>query len=170
MPCSHMPCHAMPDISGNLREIRPLPSLAQFPLSLPPSASLLMSSHSRAALPSPKPNPHCRPRLLFIGGLLSAHLVQGGHCGDSSPVKCFFSDVRLKRRRRWNGGGTAEFCVEANARLASPRPLVCQGRHQLCCQVQTTIRAHLAKSISSWLLTKSYSLEEFYDCQMIETK
>ena len=136
MPCSHMPCHA-----GYIRQFKRDQADQAFlgPISsLPPSASLLISSHSQAAPPSPKPNPHCRPRLLFIGGLLCAHLVQGGQCGDSSPVKCFFSDVRLKRRR-WNGGGTAEFCVEANARLASPRPLVCQGRHQLCCQVQTTI-------------------------------
>ena len=74
--------------------------------------------------PRPKPNPDCRPRLLFIGGLLCAHPVLGGDGGESSPVKFRFSDVRPKKRKSCNGGGTAEFCVEADARLASPGSLV----------------------------------------------
>ena len=68
---------------------------------------LLISSHGRAAPPSPKPNPDCRPRLLFIGGLLCARLVLGGDCADSSPAKCLFfrckieqEELQWRRQRR----------------------------------------------------------------------
>ena len=47
--------------------------------------------------PRSKPNPDCRPRLLFIGGLLCARLVLGGDCADSSPVKCLFFRCKIEQ-------------------------------------------------------------------------
>ena len=111
-------------------------------VSLPPH---ILTARMRA---KPKPNHDCRSRLLFIGGLLCAHLFLGGDGGEYSPVKYLFSDV-ISKRKSCNGGGNAVFCVEDDSMSAPAGPLVCLGRDQLCCQVSAT---HLSKIMCCYLL------------------